>query len=101
MPKEIVEIQLKRNAAKKEPWGLRIGGGVDRGKVLVLEKAFLCLSCSSSAPFTIALIHFIVTYLIFMQSPDPLISRLYSTQLLMKLDLNRGITFMKSMGSMC
>jgi len=38
MPKEIVEIQLKRNAAKKEPWGLRIGGGVDRGKVLVLEK---------------------------------------------------------------
>ena len=41
MPKEIVEIQLKRNAAKKEPWGLRIGGGVDRGKVLVLEKVFL------------------------------------------------------------
>ena len=36
MPKEIVEISLKRN--KGEPWGLRIGGGVDRGKVLVLEK---------------------------------------------------------------
>ena len=46
MPKEIVEIQLKRNAAKKEPWGLRIGGGVDRGKVLVLEKVFLYVSCS-------------------------------------------------------
>ena len=43
MPKEIVEIQLKRNAAKKEPWGLRIGGGVDRGKVLVLEKVFILL----------------------------------------------------------
>lgn len=36
MPKEIVEISLKRN--RGEPWGLRIGGGVDRGKVLVLEK---------------------------------------------------------------
>ena len=48
MPKEIVEIQLKRNAAKKEPWGLRIGGGVNRGKVLVLEKVFLCLSMQCS-----------------------------------------------------
>lgn len=36
MPKEIIAITLKRN--KGEPWGLRIGGGVDRGKVLVLEK---------------------------------------------------------------
>jgi len=36
MPKEIVEIKLRRSPG--EPWGLRIGGGVDRGKVLVLEK---------------------------------------------------------------
>ena len=39
MPKEIIAITLKRN--KGEPWGLRIGGGVDRGKVLVLEKVSL------------------------------------------------------------
>jgi len=37
MPKEIIEIALRRTTAS-EPWGLRIGGGVDRGKVLVLEK---------------------------------------------------------------
>jgi len=36
MPKEMIEIALRRSPG--EPWGLRIGGGVDRGKVLVLEK---------------------------------------------------------------
>ena len=60
MPKEIVEIQLKRNAAKKEPWGLRIGGGVDRGKVLVLEKVFLYtyLVVISGAAFSMSLISY-------------------------------------------
>jgi hypothetical protein len=36
MPKEFLTFELNR--ASGTPWGIRIGGGVDRGKVLVLEK---------------------------------------------------------------
>ena len=36
MPKEMITIELRRSPG--QPWGMRIGGGVDRGKVLVLEK---------------------------------------------------------------
>ena len=36
MPKEFVEFDLNKEPG--ESWGLRIGGGVDRGKVLVVEK---------------------------------------------------------------
>jgi hypothetical protein len=36
MPKEILSFELTRDS--RVPWGMRIGGGVDRGKVLVLEK---------------------------------------------------------------
>ena len=36
MPKEMLTIELRRSPG--QPWGMRIGGGVDRGKVLVLEK---------------------------------------------------------------
>lgn len=36
MPKEFLTFELSRNPGT--PWGIRIGGGVDRGKVLVLEK---------------------------------------------------------------
>jgi len=46
MPKEIIEIALRRSPG--EPWGLRIGGGVDRGKVLVLEKViFNSVACEA------------------------------------------------------
>ena len=36
MPKEMLTIALRRTPGQS--WGMRIGGGVDRGKVLVLEK---------------------------------------------------------------
>jgi len=36
MPKEFLTFELNRVSGT--PWGIRIGGGVDRGKVLVLEK---------------------------------------------------------------
>ena len=42
MPKEMITIELRRSAG--QPWGMRIGGGVDRGKVLVLEKVRKLLS---------------------------------------------------------
>ena len=46
MPKEMITIELRRSPG--QPWGMRIGGGVDRGKVLVLEKvrklfSFICI----------------------------------------------------------
>lgn len=37
MPKEFLTFELARSSGGT-PWGMRIGGGVDRGKVLVLEK---------------------------------------------------------------
>ena len=37
MPKEFLTFDLDRPTGAT-PWGIRIGGGVDRGKVLVLEK---------------------------------------------------------------
>ena len=37
MPKELISAQLRR-ASALTPWGIRIGGGQDRGRVLVLEK---------------------------------------------------------------
>lgn len=37
MPKEMITATLDR-AAGCIPWGIRIGGGQDRGRVLVLEK---------------------------------------------------------------
>ena len=37
MPKEIVSAALSR-ASGVVPWGIRIGGGQDRGRVLILEK---------------------------------------------------------------
>ena len=36
MPKEFVEFDLTKTPG--ESWGLRIGGGVDRGRVLAVEK---------------------------------------------------------------
>ena len=42
MPKEMITIELRRSPG--QPWGMRIGGGVDRGKVLVLEKVRKLLS---------------------------------------------------------
>ena len=36
MPKEMITIELRKSPG--QPWGMRIGGGVDRGKVLVIEK---------------------------------------------------------------
>lgn len=35
MPKEMLTVEMTRRSG--EPWGLRIGGGQDRGRVLVLE----------------------------------------------------------------
>uniref|UniRef100_A0A0K2V6N9 PDZ domain-containing protein n=1 Tax=Lepeophtheirus salmonis TaxID=72036 RepID=A0A0K2V6N9_LEPSM len=37
MSKEFIEVELIR-PNERTPWGLRIGGGKDRGRVLVLEK---------------------------------------------------------------
>ena len=42
----MITIELRRSPG--QPWGMRIGGGVDRGKVLVLEKvrsifSFICI----------------------------------------------------------
>ena len=42
MPKEMITIELRRSPG--QPWGMRIGGGVDRGKVLVLEKVRILFS---------------------------------------------------------
>ena len=42
MPKEIITIELRRSPG--QPWGMRLGGGVDRGKVLVLEKVLQLVS---------------------------------------------------------
>ena len=36
MPKEFFEFDLSKPPGAS--WGLRIGGGVDRGKVIVIEK---------------------------------------------------------------
>jgi hypothetical protein len=36
MPKEILDFEMTKPQGVS--WGIRIGGGVDRGKVLVLEK---------------------------------------------------------------
>ena len=42
MPKEMITIELRKSLG--QPWGMRIGGGVDRGKVLVIEKVRIDLS---------------------------------------------------------
>ncbi|CAB4054153.1 LDB3 [Lepeophtheirus salmonis] len=44
MSKEFIEVELIR-PNERTPWGLRIGGGKDRGRVLVLEK----VTCPSLA----------------------------------------------------
>ena len=36
MPKELVNANLNKKHPG-QPWGIRIGGGKDRGRVLVLE----------------------------------------------------------------
>lgn len=36
MPREFIEVEMNRTPGT--PWGIRIGGGQDRGRVLVLEK---------------------------------------------------------------
>ncbi len=36
MPKELLEFDMTKPPGAS--WGIRIGGGVDRGKVLVIEK---------------------------------------------------------------
>ena len=36
MPKEMHIVELQRDPGV--PWGIRIGGGQDRGRVLLLEK---------------------------------------------------------------
>ena len=36
MPKELMEFDISKPPGSS--WGIRIGGGVDRGKVLVIEK---------------------------------------------------------------
>ena len=39
MPKEFFEFDMTKPPGAS--WGLRIGGGVDRGKVIVIEKVNL------------------------------------------------------------
>ena len=38
----MITIELRKSLG--QPWGMRIGGGVDRGKVLVIEKVRIDLS---------------------------------------------------------
>ena len=46
MPKEFHEFDMTKPPGAS--WGIRIGGGVDRGKVLVLEKVSLNFSMVKS-----------------------------------------------------
>ena len=59
MPKEFLTFELTRSSGGT-PWGMRIGGGVDRGKVLVLEKVrnkffVCCKNASNTFPFAVSL----------------------------------------------
>jgi hypothetical protein len=59
MPKEFLTFELSRSSGGT-PWGMRIGGGVDRGKVLVLEKVrknffVCCKSACNTFAFAVSL----------------------------------------------
>lgn len=50
MPKEFMEFDMTKPPGAS--WGIRIGGGVDRGKVLVIEKVRFDQSCCCCILFT-------------------------------------------------
>ena len=67
MPKEFFEFDMTKPPGAS--WGLRIGGGVDRGKVIVIEKVNL----SNDPCFMVSCI-FCNTYLNFVSTKHSQIS---------------------------